>query len=183
MTIVGYNKEGYLESPGCPSYSNCSVKNVECSPYYGKGKSGYSGVSGWPVDFWGTPGNRIPEEEQEIILEGIPGKCFQYAQSVVQGRWPEGEKVIKREGYYWRPYLRYQIVDRHPSKEEQRKWALEEGFTPELLEIFLLLGEMPVEFQELVLCLRPDLVGQIPGLDSGLKAKYQHEVELSQVDL
>jgi hypothetical protein len=148
------------------------------------GYSGCSGISGYlPYDFRNVYPNRNPEEEQKIVLRGIPGECFQYALQVVQSRWPEGESAIRKDVYWWRTYLGINVVRKQPSKEDKQRWIREEGFTPKLFDVLNVLGDMPIEFQEFTFRLRPDLVGQIKNLDPRLKEKYQHEFELSQVDL
>lgn len=42
---------------------------------------------------------------------------------------------------------------------------------------------MSKRWQEFIIRQRPDLIGQIIGLDPELKAKYLHEVELAKVDV
>lgn len=146
------------------------------------GYSGYRGISGRFRKFSGEPGNRLPDEEREIVLRGWPDECFQYACEIVQGRWPEGESVIRKEGYYWRMYLKWSNVA-ECSWEEKMQWIRNEGFTIELFEILNDSEDMPAEFQEMTCRLRPDLVGLIKDLDPELVVKYRHELEMASVDM
>lgn len=62
---------------------------------------------------------------------------------------------------------------------EDFKWKLLR-LNPESITV---INQPTKEMQEYVIKHRPDLIGEIDDLDPELKAKYQHEVGLGQVDL
>lgn len=65
---------------------------------------------------------------------------------------------------------------------DKEKWMLLKANIPRNLEILNQIRMTP-EMQEYILQHRPDLANQIDDLDPDLKAKYQHEVGLSNADL
>lgn len=65
--------------------------------------------------------------------------------------------------------------------KEKCQWKLLEVEIEKNLPI--LNGRMTSEMQEYICQHRPDLIGNIQGLDPDLAKKYQHEVGLSQVDV
>jgi hypothetical protein len=124
-------------------------------------------------------GNKNPEA-LELISKDLMN-AYNYAQIVVKGRFPQGEAVIRTFPLYWNAYLE-NICQNHYSEKDKLKWLKEEGFTNELFAIFNFLG-CGLMVQRYVLKKRPDLIGKIQNLHPTLKAKCQHEVELSRVDL
>jgi hypothetical protein len=59
------------------------------------------------------------------------------------------------------------------------KWSFLKN-DPEAIKV---IGSPTVEMQEYLIGLRPDLIGEIDGLDPKLKVKFEHELEISKVDL
>jgi hypothetical protein len=143
--------------------------------------------------------------EFEALIKNDPGLVFYYATIVLKDRFLEGEECllkeradflyayvvgtckrfpkaepkIREDKVIWDKYLE---AIKNLSNTEKRQWLKDEGLTDELFEVLNHLG-MPVDVQEAVIKLRPDLIGEIGDLDSSLRVKYQHELELGRVDL
>jgi hypothetical protein len=117
---------------------------------------------------YGTESMNKSEEDFDVAIYDL------------QGRFPEGEDDIKGLEYVWYGYLDF-LKWKLYSEKTKREW-IQEGVNENLFEILNYLG-MSAKTQELLIQARPDLVNQIPKLHPALKTKYQHEVELGNVDL
>jgi hypothetical protein len=121
---------------------------------------------------------RWPEAEPAILTAS--GETLHYALYIIHGRWPEGEDILQTEPKLWQNYVRY--LFRMTSNEDKWAW-LKAG--PITNNIFRVLNELGLsrDMQGYVLKRRPDLISKIKNLNPCWKTIYQHELELSRVDL
>ena len=68
------------------------------------------------------------------------------------------------------------------SDQDKWKWIKEEGISKYLLYTLNELG-IPLDIQEYICQHHPNLISQIENLDPTLKTKYEHELNLSTVDV
>jgi hypothetical protein len=124
---------------------------------------------------------RIPELED--VIKTHPYYACAYVVNFTHDRWTEVEDAIKRKSesaFDWHCYIRG-VASGRPTGETKWKW-LKAGVSENLVDILNEVG-MDNNMQAYICKHRPDLIGKIKDLDPSLKAKYQHELELSQVDL
>jgi hypothetical protein len=122
---------------------------------------------------------------EETIMKD-PKWTIEYAAHLIHGRWPEAEESLRESEDtlpWWRKYAvemnsMSTLTDKIAWINNPEKYNME--YT---LDILNRTTQMPKLFQELIIQKRPDLIGKIKNLDPSLKAKYQHEDELGQVDL
>jgi uncharacterized protein Usg len=111
--------------------------------------------------------------------------CFYYTWIVIRKRWPEAEVVIAQDENAWKDYL----TNFKGSFSDADRWQWIQKFPiPDLVKALNVAGWGDSEaatrkIQDTVIKKRPDLIGEIEDLNSTLKAKYSHEVELGEVDL
>jgi hypothetical protein len=155
-------------------------------------------------------GVRWPEAEKRILHTGNTRAALDYAHHIFRGRWKEAEPLIWKKKMNVEDYLRWtvdgervpefeayvkeksplgswaryveDVKQRKHSEEEKWSWIKNEGLNEFVFEI-INNGSMSQEMQEYILQHRPDLAAEIKNLDQVLMKKYQHEVELGNVDL
>ena len=123
---------------------------------------------------------RVPELEP-LILKSISASR-NYANNIIQRRWPEGEGKIREDRFEWSHYLAFNKHNRCYSETEQLQWLQEEGVTDKLFE-FLDFTGMSLEAQIYIIRRRPDLINKITKLDPKIKKEFPHEWNLAGIEI
>jgi hypothetical protein len=125
-------------------------------------------------------GKRFPKGEDWIAKD--ERFRIKYVKWIIQGRWLEIEPEVLQTLGSLKKYISALTYNKvQIPKEWLWRIAKTKGLKTNLK--FLVQIGCPKEIQDYVIRLRPDLVNLIRHLDPELRDKYQHEVELSRVDL
>jgi hypothetical protein len=121
---------------------------------------------------------RFIKAESEIVR--WPSLTLQYVEHVVKGRFILAEFCLKDRLPWWNAYR--EIIGKRKISNTQKWLWLKEDISDRLVSILNYLG-MTKEMQEFICEQRPDLISLITNLHPDLKARFQHELSLSKVDL
>jgi hypothetical protein len=144
----------------------------------------YYGSEAWKDwNFAKSTGKRCCPESEEIFARDAQ-MSYEYAKEVIGGRWPEAENAIKKSrDWKWYIHGLMRKCYGHRKAEDEKKWSwIHSKIDENLIEILNEVG-MNGRMQAYILDRRPDLIGRMKKVFPELKVKYQHELELSQVDL
>jgi hypothetical protein len=119
-------------------------------------------------------------EAEDLISKGYPNTAYSYTKYVHNGRFSKGEDTMKVNDQIWGTYKMF--LHNHGYNDKEKWEWLHKGLNENTVEILDELG-MKSDMQEYILQHRPDLAGLIKNLKPELAEKYQHEIEMANVDL